>query len=194
MGKRFSLGLSKKGLTPLGVVVVLIAGPVFAEQVGTVLPQRVEAKDTNGDGKPDEWRYYQGDGRQEVLIRVERDRDGDGRREVVIFFENGKPVHSEVDRNGDGRPDITIFMKDGKPERESADTNFDGKTDVWVYYKNSIKDLMIRDKNFDGKPDAWFYYDKAGLKIIGLILDDNFDGKPDRTSGTVPKTEERKPW
>lgn len=154
------------------------------------MPQpRVEEKDTTQDGRPDEWRFYEGD----TLVRIERDRDGDGKREVWIYFKEGKPIRSEVDRNGDGKSDLIRFMENGRPVRDQADLNFDGKPDAWTFYKNGVKDLMIMDKNTDGRPDAWFYYGRGGTQLIGGRVDENFDGKIDRTFGAVPEKEERKP-
>ncbi len=164
---------------------------VFAAQT------REEAKDTDSNGKPDEWRVYLPAGRQgegESLVRIERDRDGDGRREVVVFMEAGKPVRSEVDRNGDGRPDLIQFLKNGMPERGQADQNFDGKPDAWTFYKEGTKDFLIMDKNFDGRPDAWFYYGQAGLKLVAGKIDENFDGTIDRSFGALPADESRQPW
>ena len=169
--------------------------------------ERVEANDTDEDGKPDEWKHYQG----EFLVRMERDRDKDGKPEIWITCEQytvppkekgaaprigTRPLRSEVDRNGDGKPDLVRFMKNGKPDREQADLNLDGKPDAWVYYNNQegTKELMIMDKNHDGRPDAWFYYGLGGTKLFGGRVDDNFDGTPDRVFGQVPEKETRQPW
>lgn len=156
--------------------------PAFAETVETV--------DTDKDGKPDEWKHFEG----KDLTRIERDRDHDGNREIKIWMKEGKPERSEVDRNGDGTPDLVRFLKEGKPLREQADLNFDGKLDAWSYYKEGVKDFMIMDKNHDGQPDAWFYYGQGGLKLIGGRVDEDFDGKTDRSFGAFPQEETRKPW
>ncbi len=150
----------------------------------------VEEKDTNGDGKVDEWRTYDGHG----MVRIQRDRDGDGKPEGTIYLEAGIPVRAEADRNNDGKPDMIRFYEHGKPARESLDTNFDGKWDAWVYYVNGVKNLLIRDRNFDGKPDAWFYYDETGTRVVGTKSDENSDGVPDKSTGTVPEKETRQPW
>jgi hypothetical protein len=154
--------------------------------------QHVEELDTDRNGRPDEWRYYE-EGSKDPS-RIERDRDGDGKPEVKIFLEGGSPVRSEVDRNGDGKADLIRWISKGRPEREEADLNFDGRADAWVFYREGIKDLMIMDKNFDGQPDAWFYYDRTGMKLIGGRVDEDFDGKVDRSFGEVPEKEERRPW
>lgn len=152
--------------------------------------ERREAVDADKDGKPEEWKVYDG----QTLVRIEKDRDGNGKPEIWIVLENGKPARSEVDRNGDGKPDLFRWMKEGRPVREQADLNFDGKPDAWVFYRDGVKDLMIMDKNYDSRPDAWFYYGQGGLKLTGGRIDENFDGTVDRTWGSVPDKEERKPW
>lgn len=158
--------------------------PVFAAET-------VEEVDTDKDGKPDEWKYYQAN----QLDRVERDRDHNGIREIKIWMKEGKPERSEVDRNGDGTPDLVRFLQEGKPVREHADLNFDGKLDAWSYYREGgVKDFMILDKNHDGRPDAWFYYGQGGLRVAGGKVDEDFDGKTDRTFGAFPKEEKRGPW
>ena len=151
--------------------------------------ERVEQKDSDSDGTPDEWKIYDGD----RLVRIEKDRDKDGRREAVIFIEQEKPVRAEVDRNRDGRADMIRLYVAGKPEKERFDQDFDGRWDVWVFYKEGVKDLMIRDKNFDGKPDAWFYYAESGSKVVGGRVDGDFDGTPERVFGAVPEKETRQP-
>lgn len=170
----------------LGVSPISLAAPPAQEP-----QERMEAKDTDGDGKPDEWRVYQ----DKTLVRMERDRDEDGRHEIVVYLREGKPIRSEVDRNGDGTPDLVRLMKEGRPEKERGDLNFDGKWDAWVYYnKDGFKDLMIMDKNYDGKPDAYFYYGQSGTKLTGGRVDTDFDGTFDRTFGNVPEKETRGPW
>ena len=194
--------------TPAFLLACLLAAPVFAAPAAAP-EERVEANDTDKDGKPDEWKHYRG----EFVVQMERDRDKDGKPEVWVYYEQytippkegekgaqpktgTRSVRSEVDRNGDGKPDMIRFMKDGKPDREQADLNLDGRPDAWVYYNNKegTKDLMIMDKNHDGRPDAWFYYGQGGTKLSGGKVDDDFDGTPDRVFGQVPEKETRQPW
>ncbi len=179
-----------------------VSSVVFAEPA-----ERVEAADTDEDGKPDEWKVYKGD----LLVRMERDRNGDGVREVRVHFEpytippkegeeggeprtGTRPARSEVDRDGNGTVDLVRFMKAGRPDREQADLNLDGKPDAWAYYKEGVKELMIMDKNRDGRPDAWFYYSQGGTKLDGGRVDEDFDGVPERVFGQIPAEEARQPW
>ena len=179
---------NRQNQVPYGFVFLFFA-VVFSASLA-LAAERVEKADTNKDGKPDEWKYYQGD----QLDRIERDGDYDGKPEIKLWMKKGKPDRSEVDRNGDGKPDLTRFMEDGKPVREQGDLNFDGKLDVWSYYKGTDKDFMIVDKNYDGRPDAWFYYGPRSLKVIGGKMDEDFDGKIDKSFGAFPEEEKRQPW
>lgn len=192
---------------PLLLCLALAGFACSAPAVAEELPERVEPADTDGDGKPDEWKIYRGD----QLVRMERDRDKNGKPEVWIFFEpytipakegeketqprtGTRPVRSEVDRDGNGTPDMVRFMKEGKADREQADLSLDGKPDAWIYYKEGVKELMIMDKNHDGRPDAWFYYEPGGMKLAGGKVDEDFDGALDRTFGQFPQEETRQPW
>lgn len=74
----------------------------------TVAPaaEKLKAKsigtDTNGDGKPDRWEYYNEAG---VMTKIEADSNGDGKIDEWGTVENGKLVKVEKDSNYDGKPD-----------------------------------------------------------------------------------------
>lgn len=213
MSRRASPALAGFLLT-FGLVLAGLPAPVApaAEEPPLAVPappaERVEPADTDNDGKPDEWKIYQGD----LLVRMERDRDKNGKVEVWVYYEqytvppkegeeggqprtSTRPLRSEVDRDGNGTVDQVRWMKEGRPDRELADLNLDGKPDAWVYYnKQGVKELMIMDKNHDGRPDAWFYYGQGGTKLVGGKVDEDFDGTPERMFGQVPPEETRQPW
>ncbi len=67
---------------------------------------KVIALDTNHDGKPDQWQYY----------------------------ENGQIVRTEADTNFDGVVDEIGYYKDGKLVKVEKDSDYDGKMDRWVEY------------------------------------------------------------
>jgi hypothetical protein len=69
------------------------------------LPKKI-GSDTNGDGTPDRYEYYEG----------------------------GLIVKAEADGNGDGKMDELAYFKDGKMIKIEKDSDFDGKTDKWVEY------------------------------------------------------------
>ncbi|MCM8812292.1 MAG: hypothetical protein NC910_04510 [Candidatus Omnitrophica bacterium] len=174
-----------------GKPLFLLASVLIAGQLTPAASYaREEAKDTDEDGRPDQWQIFD----DQQMVRIERDRDGDGKREITVFLKEGKSERAEVDRNKDGRPDMFRYYQNGQPEKESHDLNFDGRPDTWVFHKAGVKDLMIRDKNFDDAPDAWFYYGESGMKVVGFKQDTDFDGAVDRETGSIPQEETRKPW
>jgi hypothetical protein len=60
--------------------------------------------DRNGDGRPQEWFYYE----SKRLARVEEDSDGDGRVDVWETYDGEERlVRRERDVDGDGKPDIS---------------------------------------------------------------------------------------
>ena len=67
---------------------------------------KVVSSDTNHDGKPDQWQYY----------------------------ENGEIVRTEADTNFDGKVDEIGYFKNGKLVRVEKDSDYDGKMDKWVDY------------------------------------------------------------
>ena len=80
------------------------------EIVGSEAPEKrvpkIIASDTNGDGKPDRWEYY----------------------------ENGIPVKVELDGNYDGKVDEWGYVENGKITKVEKDSDYDGKVDKWITY------------------------------------------------------------
>ena len=64
--------------------------------------ERIE-KDTNRDGKVDQWEHYAG---SPDPIRVEKDEDLDGRVDLWQFFDKDTLVRQEQDTSGDGKIDL----------------------------------------------------------------------------------------
>ncbi|MBI4226857.1 MAG: hypothetical protein HY600_01120 [Candidatus Omnitrophica bacterium] len=103
-----------------GVVgmMAVVAGPVFAEakppaatkpaagaaadSQGEALVPKTVAVDTNKDGRPDRWEYYEGG---TTVARIEADTNFDGTVDEWIRFERGKVVKVEDDTDHDGKPD-----------------------------------------------------------------------------------------
>ena len=74
--------------------------------------------DTNGDGRTDQWEYYDAD----VLTRVEKDRDYDRRVDLWVTYQDGKVVKVEFDTNGSGIADQREFYgADGALQRMTSD-------------------------------------------------------------------------
>ena len=79
---------------------------VYAEKTMTdeKLAVKQVASDTNKDGKPDRWEYYE----EGVLVRVEADSNFDGKIDETGIVENGKIVKVEKDSDYDGKVDKWI--------------------------------------------------------------------------------------
>ena len=152
--------------------------------------KNVDVRDTNGDGVPDLWIYYDPQKPGEV-IRQEEATKGDGRVDTWSYFKDGKLIRRDMDSNGYGRAD-TIFYYDGeKLAREDRyetgqgrvtyraiyeggrlakvekDINGHGRMDLWVYYDTTKENEAVvkeeRDLNGDGVADLWSYYDNGRL-------------------------------
>lgn len=89
----------------LAVIVSAFAEESPAANITTPAP-KVASSDTNHDGKPDQWQYY----------------------------ENGQITKTEADTNFDGKPDETGYFTAGKLTKVEKDSDFDGKMDKWVEY------------------------------------------------------------
>lgn len=145
--------------------------------------ERIEAKDTDKDGKTDEWRIYEG----KDLKRMERDRDGDGFKEVVVFFEKNRAVRATIDRNQDGKPDLfRRYDSLGLPESDDGDLDFDGRIDYWAWYRQGLKWVAAQDRNRDGEPNAFFVYDPPTMQVVGGAIDEDGDGLYERQWGAFP--------
>ncbi len=120
-----------------------------------VKPKEIKM-DRNYDGVVDRIEIYDLKG---VITRVESDTNGDGKIDEWVYYEEGIPVKGEKDINGDGKPDTTLYYDPkGIIIRAESDTNGDGKIDEWVYYEANKPVKAEKDTNKDGKPDTWVVY------------------------------------
>ena len=185
------------------VWICVVSAMAYAPCVWGQEPQRVETKDTDKDGKPDQWITWEG----KKPVHFENDRDRDGKPDVWADYSYsvGKDGKEEVrgfvsaDRNHDGKKDFWRLEYNHLIVREWGDLNFDGKTDMWIRYTgDGRKQWVVMDKNFDGKPDLWTYYGEKGegrfdpnmpgmVQPLAVDVDENFDGKSDRVAGSMPK-------
>ncbi len=104
------------------LILFLIAIPAFASidfkadfnEPPEVAPYKFQgSKDNNGDGKPDEM-YYK-DGNKELLIE---DTDSNGKIDRIGYSEDGVLIKMEEDINQDGEWDYRYWYdKDGKIDR-----------------------------------------------------------------------------
>jgi len=77
---------------------------IAEQKAQQVMPKKIGI-DTNYNGKPDRWEYYNEKGQ---ITKVESDADEDGVIDETITYENGKPVKGAKDTNKDGKPDVWI--------------------------------------------------------------------------------------
>ncbi len=106
------------------VLFLLVAAPAWAAD-------RVEKKDTNGDGRIDTWTTTDKAG---VPLEIRSDRSHkDGKVDRWVYFKNGKMVRTEWDRNFDGKPDFKVFQDGTRLIEKQYDDNFDGK------YERTVK-------------------------------------------------------
>ena len=123
----------RSGLILTGLLVVVMG------RAAIVQPSiRLRTQDTNRDGRPDVWQYYDSRG---VLLRVDIDTNFDGRFDVEESYRDGHLVRRESDRNFDDRVDLIddFDATTAAPTRAVVDADFDGRADLIV--------LLI-----DGKP------------------------------------------
>ena len=130
------------------------------EEVGRAEERRFRALeirlDRNFDGVVDRVEIYDGKG---VIIKVEADTTGDGKMNEWVYYEGGIPTRGERDINGDGKVDVwLVYDKDGIIIKSEADTTGDGKVDEWVIFKDGNPVSAEKDTNADGKVDTWIIY------------------------------------
>jgi hypothetical protein len=139
--------------------------------------KNVEIRDTNQDGIPDVWIYYNPIKPGEI-VRQEEDTNGDGRVDTWSTFKEEKLVRREVDTKGNGRPDTIYYYEDGKISREERDENGDGRSSFRAVYQNGRLAKVEKDLDRDGKIDLWIYYDttKEEETVLKEERDLNADG------------------
>jgi hypothetical protein len=172
---------------PQPTVVARVSNPTPAPQSPF---RNVEVKDTNGDGIPDLWIYYnpqkpgeivrqeeatKGDGRVDSwsyfrngqLVRRDIDSKGQGQPDTVFYYENDKLIREERDETGQGRLTYRATYQDGRIAKVEKDTAGQGRTDLWIYYDTTKDGEVVikeeRDLNNDGVPDLWSFFDNGRL-------------------------------
>lgn len=134
--------------------------------------KNVDVRDTNGDGIPDLWIYYNPRKPGEI-IRQEEATKGDGRVDTWSTFKDGKLIRREVDTKGLGRPD-TFFSYDGdKIAREERDETGQGRVTYRAIYEGGRLAKVEKDLSDQGRPDLWVYYDTA--KEIETVVKEERD-------------------
>src|SRR5215468_9686103 len=96
--------------------------------------QYVRAEDRNGDGRPDEWRRYDGQGH---LAQISVDSNFDGRSDVEEYYDSdGVLLRRESDRDFNGQIDLVEEFDPSTHERARSvvDVDYDGLADLLVFF------------------------------------------------------------
>ena len=142
--------------------------------------KNVDVRDTNGDGVPDLWIYYDPQKPGEI-IRQEEATKGDGRVDTWSYFKDGKLIRRDVDTKGQGRAD-TVFYYDGeKLAREERDETGQGRVTYRAIYEGGRLAKIEKETSGQGRPDLWIYYDttKDNETVVKEERDLNGDGVAD---------------
>ena len=142
--------------------------------------RNVEVKDTNGDGIPDLWIYYNPQKPGEI-VRQEEATKGDGRVDSWSYFRNGQLVRRDIDNKGLGQPDTIFYYEQDMLVREERDENGQGRMTYRASYQNGRLTKVEKDTTGQGRADLWIYYDatKDGEVVVKEERDLNGDGMPD---------------
>jgi len=107
--------------------------------------------DRDGNGRPEEVRYY--DVATNVLLRREEDRDLDGNTDTWSRYENAALVSRVLDTDTDGRPDEWETYASGRLTLREVDGDHDGKRDAVYRYRYDALVEVRRDTDGDGAID-----------------------------------------
>ncbi len=131
--------------------------------------------DRDGNGRPEEIRYY--DVATNALLRREEDRDLDGNTDAWSRYENGEIVERVLDTNADGRPDEWETYVNGRLTVREVDGDHDGKKDAYYRYRYDSLVEVRRDTDGDGEIDHVEIFEHR-LRVQ-TIDDTNRDGRMD---------------
>ena len=142
--------------------------------------KNVEVRDTNGDGIPDLWVYYNPQKPGEI-VRQEESTKHNGNVDTWSYFKDGKLVRREVDTKGQGRADTFFYYDNEKIAREERDETGQGTVTYRAFYQNGRLAKVEKDTMGHGRADLWTYYDttKDGEVVVKEERDLNGDGTVD---------------
>jgi hypothetical protein len=151
---------------------------------------RVDALDTNGDGKPDIRRVYSG---SQELCRIV-DLNGDGKTDMYEYFDAGGTVRRrEFCYDDSGDVNAVEHYEKGRLVSREFDAAGRRRIDTWDTFDPSAPlDPKTgrpahpvhreRDTTGDGKIDQWWTWN--GDKVT-IAIDRTGDGKPDPETAIV---------
>jgi hypothetical protein len=146
---------------------------------------RVEAFDTNNDGKPDIRRYFDGGGHEKCRV-VDLNRDG--KPDLFEYFDsNGTVRRRESCYDDTGIVNSIEYYEGGKLARREYDLGGQHRIDTWDWFdpagpvdaKTGRPTHPIRrerDTTGDGRIDQWWTWQGDQLTIA---MDKSGDGKPE---------------
>ncbi len=143
--------------------------------------KRIESLDTNGDGKPDIRRVYDGN----VEICRVSDMNHDGKPDMFEYFDKtGQIRRREVDFDDNAVANLIEHYENGKLVSRELDTTNQGRLDTWDTFDPATGKIVKRERDStnDGRIDQWWTYE--GDKVT-IALDRNGDGLPDPESTVV---------
>jgi len=141
--------------------------------------------DLDGDGRPEEIRYFHTDTTELLRRHVDRNLDGridawvsyrhgrvfeqdldddhDGRRDARERYENDTLVWREVDRDQDGHMDLRRLQRDDGVVEEHFDPDHDGVVVMVVLYRDGVVHERHHDVDGDGVVDVVSFYEEGRL-------------------------------
>lgn len=139
----------------VAVMGLLCGGITHSAEAPKFKPKEVKL-DRNYDGIVDRTEFYSAEG---IIQKVENDSSGDGKIDEWIYYQTGKPARSEKDTKGTGKPDTFLtYDAAGTVVKSEVDADGDSKTDEWVYYEAGKPVKAEKDTNKDGKADTFLSY------------------------------------
>jgi hypothetical protein len=135
------------------------------------------AYDSNRNGVVDTWTAM--DGSRAVQTRIDSNEDGKPDR-WEYYDEKSHLVKVGFSRTDEGKPNAWAFAgPDGAIERiEMSSAADDRKVDRWEHHHAGGIAAAEEDNNHDGSADKWETYEAGRLKTAAF--DEDGDGKPDR--------------
>ena len=177
-----SVGTATQSATPPNTSQdTVVVASISSKPAPTPKPfKNVEVKDTNGDGVPDLWVYYDPKNPGEIMRQEESTR-GDGHVDTWSYFKNGKLTRRDFDSKGQGRPDTIYYYSGDQIVREDRDEHGNGQITYRASYDTGRLAKVERDTTGQGRTNLWRYYDPAqeGELLLKEEQDLNGDGSPD---------------